>query len=177
MKDSIDKNLEFKSFIFVTLLGAWLWLLKYYISIPSVSGKKVIPLLIMSASYIIFYPLIPLGMMLIYSSIYQIEEKKEQIEELVEKYKNSAKAFFGWWPIVLLMSPIFILISIFPDRYAPYVIGIFLVYIFFIKKYLFGKILTFNDVHKYFKIFWKSFFFYLLLFLIIILLTQLSLIN
>jgi hypothetical protein len=168
MKDSIDKNLDFKLLIFITLLGAWIWLLKYYISLIPLNSKHDISFCVIVASYIIFYPLVRVGMMLIYSSLYQIEEREDKIKELENSYGKNAKAFFGWWPIVLTMAPIFLFIAILGDKFVITLI-ISILYIFLIKTCCFKKILTFKDIMNYYSIFSKSFFIHCFVFIIIVL--------
>jgi hypothetical protein len=168
-KDSISSNLEFKTFIFVTLLGGWFWLLNYYISIIPVNSKGFISFGLIITSYTLFYPMIRMGAMLVYSSIYQIENREETLEELKNEYAKHAKAFFGWWPVAIFIAPPFIFIGLISEKVGWAITSaIIILYIYFIKKYLFNKIYTFDDIINHYKIFKNSFFVYLVIFIIII---------
>lgn len=170
MKDSIDKNLEFKTFAFVTLLGSWLWLIKFYLSLIPLSGNDYISFPIIIFSFIIFYPLFPLGMMIVYSSLYQIEDREEKIIEINKKYTENAKAFFGWWPIVIMIAPAFLMVCIFKS--SPMVLGLIAIAscVLIIKISFFNKIFSWKDIKSHYKIFTKSFFLYLAFFLALIML-------
>jgi hypothetical protein len=174
MKDSISKNLEFKTFIFVTLLGAWIWLIKYYLSLIPLSGDGYLPIATIICSYIIFYPLIPLGMMLVYSSIYQIEDKKEKITEIEKSYKNNAVQFFSWWPINIIMAPAFLIIAIFRDWPIYLTVFMAFLFVFTIREIFFKKIYTWIDIKTHYATFSKSFFLYLIIFVSLIVLLVFS---
>jgi len=167
-KDSIDKNLEFKTFAFITLLGSWIWLVKYYLSLIPLSGNDYISFPIIIFSFIIFYPLFPLGMMLVYSSLYQTEDGEDKIVEIENKYTENAKAFFGWWPIVIIIAPAFLMICLFKN--LPTVLGLIAIslLVFIIKISFFNKIFSWREIIKHSKIFTKSFFLYLVFFIVLI---------
>lgn len=174
MKDTIEKNLEFKTFAFVTLLGAWIWMIKYYLTLIPLLGNDYISFPIIIFSFIIFYPLFPLGMMLVYSSLYQIEDREEKIIEIEKKYIEKSKVFFGWWPIVIIIAPAFLMVCLFKNLPMVLVlIGITLC-VFIIKISFFNKIFSWKDIKKYYKIFTKSFFLYLVFFIILVLLLWFS---
>lgn len=176
MEDSIIKNLEFKTFIFITLLGTWLWILKNFILYIYNSSNDVKQFLLgyificgFFVSFIIFYSLINLAMMLMYASVYQIEEHKEKLSGLEILYKERAKNFFGWWPIALISIPGLILITIAGDKiHWVYVVIIFAVYEFFAVRYFFKKIYSAKDLFRHLKPFGASFLGYLFLFGLII---------
>jgi hypothetical protein len=169
MKDAIDKNLEFKMFSFVTLLGSWIWLINFYLSLIPLSSNDYISFPIIIFSFIIFYPLFPLGMMLIYSSLYQIEDRDEKIIEIKKKYSDNSKSFFGWWPIVITITPAFLMFCIFKD--FPFFVGLIVVIlaVFIIKTSFFNNIFSWKDIKKYYKVFVKSFFLYFAFFAALIL--------
>lgn len=174
MKDSIDKNLEFKTFAFITLLGAWIWLIKYYLSIIPLSSNDYISFPIIIFSFIIFYPLFPLGMMLVYSSIYQVEDREEKIIEIEKQYNDKSKVFFGWWPIVITIAPAFLMFCLFKNSPAVLALVAISLCVFIIKITCFNKIFSWKDIKKHYKIFTKSFFLYLAFFIILILLLWFS---
>lgn len=176
MEDSISKNLEFKTFIFITLLGVWLWILKNFISYiynPSNDVKQFLLGYVFICgffvSFIIFYSLMNLGIMLMYSSVYQVEENEEKKMGLDLLYKKRAKNFFGWWPVALISIPGLIWITIIGEKiYWYYVVAIFIIYEFFAIRYFFKKIYSAKDLSKHLKPFGSSLLGYFFLFGLII---------
>jgi hypothetical protein len=177
MEDSISKNLEFKAFIFITLAGAWLWLIQSFSKILFVQGKDINALagfvfsyIIICGfliSYIIFYSLVNLGMMLLYSSVYQVEENLFKKSELETIYKKYAKVFFSWWPMALILILGLILLTIFCSKMEWYfVLPIFIIYSSVIMKRTFRKIYSICDLFKHLRGFGWSFFGYIFLFII-----------
>ena len=176
MKDTICKNLEFKTFTFVTLLGTWLWILKSFISYLYNPSNIIVQFLLgyvficgFFISFVIFYSLINLGMMLMYASVYQIEEHKEKLSGLETLYNKRSMNFFGWWPVALISIPGFIWIaSIGEKMHWYYVVAIFAIYEFFAIRYFFKKIYSAKDLFKHLKPFGLSLLGYIFIFGLII---------
>ncbi|MFZ2310454.1 MAG: hypothetical protein WAW11_02830 [Patescibacteria group bacterium] len=158
--DNIDKNLEFKTFIFITLLGGWLYLARTYLAMLPLKKNDVYSFTLVIASYIVFYPMLLLGLMLVYSAMYQIEENEEKIKELKDRYSINSKKFFEWWPSVFIMGPPFILISFLENIYTSIGLVIIFLLVFVIKKIFFGKLMSWTDVKNHYRKFSLPFFAY-----------------
>jgi len=107
--------------------------------------------------------------MLMYASVYQIEENKNKIFGLEILYKERAKNFFGWWPIALISIPGFIWIAIIGDKmHWYYVVSVFLLYEFFAIRYFFKNIYSAKDLFKHLKPFGLSLFGYIIFFALMV---------
>ena len=176
MRDGIDKNLEFKTFTFVALLGAWFWMFKNFILYIDNSSESILKLLLeyififgLFISFVIFYSLINLGIMLMYSSIYQIEENREKVSMLETLYKVRARNFFGWWPVALISIPGIALTVIIGEKIDwYYTLTIFLAYQALAVYYFFKKMYSFKDLLNHFKPFGLSFFCYIIVFALVV---------
>jgi len=155
MKDSIEENLAFKLTAYLGLLGAWLYLVNHYLSFIPLGPKSFIPWCVIVLSYVLFYPIVQLTMMLVYTSLYQVQVEKEKIEEIKSKYERHAKEFFNWWSIAILLAPAFIIISFFPDKYWYLIIIFSILCVFIIWFVCFKNIFALKDSIKYFQFFWK----------------------
>lgn len=176
MRDKIDKNLEFKTFTFVALLGAWLWVLKNFVLYINNSSGNTLKLLLeyvfifgLAISFVIFYSLINLGIMLMYSSIYQIEENREKVSTLETLYKARAKNFFGWWPVALISIPGIALVVIIGEKIDwYYTLTVFLLYQASATYYFFKKMYSFKDLLNHFKPFGLWLFCYIIVFVLVV---------
>lgn len=169
MKDSVEKNLEFKTFLFVTLTGSWIWIINKYLTfVPLNNENSVFSFLMVIFSYIVFYPALILAIMLVYSSVYQIEEDEEKVKELEVKYKKYSVLFFKWWPATIIMSPALFIVSIMSSLPVLIVFTVALLLIFIIWKKFFKKIFTLKDVEGFYKKFFRLFFVYCLFFVFLI---------
>lgn len=139
MNDSIDEKLELKFGMFVALLGAWFYLMKYYLTLIPITNHSYWAWVVLFFSYVVFYPLWKLGFMLVYSSFYQITEKPQIIEELKKYYTVAAKDFWSWWGIMVFVLPISLLVTLFKNIYINVIItlvsAVFLIFYCYKKKF------------------------------------------
>lgn len=169
MKDSIEKNLEFKTFLFVTLTGSWIWIINKYLSfIPLNNENSLFSFLMVIFSHIVFYPALILAIMLVYSSVYQVEENEEKIKELKIKYKKYSVLFFKWWPATIIMAPALFIVSIMSSLPAFIVLIVAFILVFIIWRKFFKNIFLWKDVEGFYKKFIRSFFIYCLFFVFLI---------
>jgi hypothetical protein len=150
MKDSIKEKIDFKFVLFITLLGSWLGILKYYIVVGKQPGHPL-SLCLIIISFFVFCPLVHIGLMLIYMSLFQVEEDEKIIKEIEGKYNKSSRTFFKWWPLALIVAPIWLVIAIFPESLKIVAVILILIYCVFIYKKYFKDIFSLNDIEKYYK--------------------------
>lgn len=167
MQDSIKENLSLKLTIFVALLGTWFYLIKYYLTLIPITVHSYWAFCILLVSYIIFYPLFQLGILLIYISLYQIEDKKNKINILKKIYNEKAILFWRWWAIALFFVPIFIILSLFKS-FIWLALLLVLMYILFFKFKIFNNIFTWNELKIFFEKGFYCFFIYILFFIVVI---------
>ncbi|HOZ53214.1 MAG TPA: hypothetical protein PK142_00875 [bacterium] len=161
MKDSIEKNLEFKTFLFVTLTGSWIWIINNYLSLVPLNDKNsLFSFLMVVFSYIVFYPALILAIMLVYSSVYQAEEDEEKIKELEIRYKKYSILFFNWWPATIIMAPALFVVSIISSLQGLIVLIITFLLVLIVWRKFFKKIFTWKDIEGFYKKFLRSFFVY-----------------
>lgn len=167
MKDSIDEKLELKFSIFVVLCGAWIYLMKYYLTLIPITGHSYWAWVVLFFSYVVFYPLWKLGFMLVYSSFYQITEKQQTAEELKKYYEIAAKDFWSWWGIMVFVLPVSLLVTLFKNVYVSVIIALvssgILIFYCFQKKFF-----SLGDVKNTSKKIFLSFVLYSIFFGIIV---------
>jgi hypothetical protein len=161
MRDLIDNNLEFKLTLFAGLLGTWWWILDFASKFDLKKEGNFTTLSFFVVSFFVFYPLLNLLEILVYTFLYQrngVADKK-----LEERYKNASSRFFSWLALLFLIFPLLLIIFVFAQTEVIISIAISILYLL-VVGFFFARFFKFSDFGKYYWVFGAWFTGYVLVF-------------
>lgn len=150
MKDSIDKNLEFKLTLFAGLFGVWWWIVHFSSKFDLSKEIDLSTLSFIIISFFVFYPLINLIEMLVYIFLYQRSSVADK--KLKEMYKKASNRFFSWLALLFLILPLLIVIFIFAQTEIITTIVISVLYLIIVGLF-FARFFKFRDFGENYWIF------------------------
>lgn len=150
MKDSIDKNLEFKLTLFAGLFGVWWWILHFASKFDLSKEVDFSTLSFIIISFFVFYPLLNLIEMLVYIFLYQRSSVADT--KLKEMYKKASNRFFSWLALLFLIIPLLIVIFIFAQTEIITAIVVSALYLIIVGLF-FVRFFKFRDFGENYLVF------------------------
>lgn len=113
MKDSIDKNLEFKLTLFAGLVGAWWWILRLASKFDLTKEDAFYSLSFVALSFLVFLPLAYLFLMLVLTFFSAANKSSAVKKRIKTEYEKVSKLFFNQLAWMFLILPIGIFLAVF----------------------------------------------------------------